>query len=82
MQFFVMFVTAVCVISHKLRWPKKKNINDKVGINGENNCKVVRTFSLHERRHSIKSGLDPRMDSGPWTLDSGLQIKIENGRKK
>ena len=78
MQFFVMFVTAVCVLFLiKLRWPKKKNINDKVGINGENNCKVVRAFSLHQRRHSIKSGLHPGMDSGPWTLDSKLKLKTE-----
>ena len=46
MRFFVMIVTAVCVISHwaKMANWKKKNIKDKVGINGENNCKVVRTF--------------------------------------
>ena len=32
--------------------------------------------------HSIKAGLDPGLDSGPWTLNSGLQITIEKETRK
>ena len=36
--------------------------------------------------HSIKPGLDPGLDSGPWTLDSGLwtldQLKLKIEKKK
>ena len=33
-------------------------------------------------RHSIKPRLDPGLDSGPWTLDSGLPIKIKKKKIK
>ena len=33
-------------------------------------------------RHSIKCGLDPGLDSGLWTLDSGLCLKKKKKKKK
>ena len=36
---------------------------------------VPRAHLLSSR--SIKPGLDPGLDSGPWTLDSGFPIKID-----
>ena len=43
---------------------------------------ISREKNQVQHRHSIKVGLDLGLDSGPWTLDSGLQIKFEKETRK
>ena len=45
-------------------------------------CLSVCFVIFVQNRHRIKAGLDPGLDSGPWTLDYGLQIKIGKNKFK
>ena len=49
-------------------------------INFTHRAWPFRRNHINENCSSIKSGLDPGLDSGPWNLDSKLKLKKKLGK--